>query len=237
MKLTIDGFPNLIHNKYLKIYKDIILKRKIHPVEKGEIHHIVPRSLNGSNSPENLVKLTHREHYICHLCLIKFTRKNDKYKMLWDIHCMSMKTLRNCKFNSRLYESLSQERIENLKRYLLKSSPFKNKKIHKKCMNTRRKNKSNIFLTSNPMHNEVYKKKKIEKTIGKNHYLCKRWRYDYSIDFGKTWIQIDKNLTVREICDNILFCSVSSFNYVLKGKIPKTGPLKNTIIRKIKNEN
>lgn len=34
-----------------------------------ELHHITPKSLGGSDAPENLVLLTAREHYIAHLLL------------------------------------------------------------------------------------------------------------------------------------------------------------------------
>lgn len=36
-----------------------------------ERHHIVPRSLGGTNANENLVLLSAKEHYICHLLLTK----------------------------------------------------------------------------------------------------------------------------------------------------------------------
>lgn len=35
------------------------------------IHHIVPRGLNGLDTQENLIKLTHREHWLAHLMLYK----------------------------------------------------------------------------------------------------------------------------------------------------------------------
>ncbi len=36
-----------------------------------EVHHIVPRSLGGTDAPENLIKLTLRQHYIAHWMLWK----------------------------------------------------------------------------------------------------------------------------------------------------------------------
>lgn len=49
---------------YNKIYEQLIEKRKINPVTEGykENHHILPRSMGGDNSKENLVYLTGREH-------------------------------------------------------------------------------------------------------------------------------------------------------------------------------
>lgn len=238
MKLTIDGCHQLKNNKYLKWYKNIIINRIQFPILNGEEHHIIPRSMGGTDEKENLVKLTPKEHYICHLCLMKFTQGSDYYKMLCAINAMSMKTLKNnFNYNSRLYQILQEKRIKELKIWAKKNSRFKNKSIHQKSMHTRNKNGTNIFITNNPMHNEESILKKVKKTSGKNHYLCKKYRYEYSLNFGKNWISIDNNLTTKEICKEILHCSISTFNYILSGKIPKRGPLANTMIRKIRNEN
>jgi hypothetical protein len=51
-------------------------------VKNTEKHHIVPRSLGGSNDESNIVRLTYREHFLAHLLLTKFTSGNDRYKML-----------------------------------------------------------------------------------------------------------------------------------------------------------
>jgi hypothetical protein len=50
-------------------------------MEYTENHHIVPKSLGGDNSSVNLVKLTAREHYLCHLLLTKMVSGEAKYKM------------------------------------------------------------------------------------------------------------------------------------------------------------
>ena len=238
MKLTIDGYYPLKNNKYFNYYRNIIINRINNPILCGENHHIVPRSMGGTNGKENIVKLTPKEHYICHLCLIKITEGNDYYKMLCAINSMSMHTFKKTfSYNSRLYELLKERRVEELKIWLKTHSSFKNKLVHKKTIEKRTKNGTNIFVTNNPMHNKNSIKKKVAKTSGKNHYLCKKYRYEYSLDFGKTWISIDNELTTQQICQSIFNCSLASFNYVLAGKIPKRGPLKNTLIKKIKNVN
>jgi len=63
------------HNKYHKLYFKIIdrARCRILPRDvKKEVHHIIPRSLSGSDDPENLVSLTLKEHWVCHKLLVKF---------------------------------------------------------------------------------------------------------------------------------------------------------------------
>jgi len=71
-------------NKYTKLYYNIIKKassRVKHPNDGNHLHHIIPRSLGGSNDSCNLVCLTFREHKICHKLLIKMTTGDAKIKM------------------------------------------------------------------------------------------------------------------------------------------------------------
>lgn len=64
-----------MQNKYQKYYDSIINYRKEQPVLNGyyEVHHIIPKSLGGSNNKDNLVTLTAREHLIVHKLLKKIT--------------------------------------------------------------------------------------------------------------------------------------------------------------------
>jgi hypothetical protein len=62
---------------YEQNYKDYISYVKTLIRKKGdgtyyELHHIIPRSLGGSNEQENLVLLTAREHFLAHYLLYKF---------------------------------------------------------------------------------------------------------------------------------------------------------------------
>lgn len=58
---------------YQNIYDNIINKsRNRDLIGYSEKHHILPKCLGGANSKENIVKLTAKEHFICHklLCYI-----------------------------------------------------------------------------------------------------------------------------------------------------------------------
>jgi hypothetical protein len=97
---------------YKKIYDKIIENRLNNPLDEteyGENHHIIPRSLGGSDEVQNLVRLTAREHFICHALLAEMydTETFEWYKM--NHAFMMMKASSddhngNRYFNSRLYE-------------------------------------------------------------------------------------------------------------------------------------
>lgn len=69
---------------YKKIYDQIINRRKLISYDGyTESHHIVPRSLGGNDNQDNLVKLSAREHFICHLLLVKmYPTGQSHYKMI-----------------------------------------------------------------------------------------------------------------------------------------------------------
>jgi hypothetical protein len=77
-----------------KIIYDKLMKRAIGRVYiKGlhERHHIIPKSMGGSNRKENIVCLTYREHFLAHWLLTKFTQDKDRIKMLHALFRMSVK--------------------------------------------------------------------------------------------------------------------------------------------------
>lgn len=109
---------------YQKIYNNLIQKRRIYQLDKNnvycECHHILPRSLHGSNDKVNLVNLTAREHYIAHRLLEKITctlyGKNSKEhgSMLNAIWLMQHDKKHNKFISSTTYEYLRIERSKNL---------------------------------------------------------------------------------------------------------------------------
>jgi len=102
---------------YQKVYDKIISNAKIRNYLKGgniivETHHIVPKACDGSNRKENLVNLTTREHYICHLLLERIYRNTEYHNMMLRAAFMMG---RNKTTNSRAYQSVKEAHIRNLR--------------------------------------------------------------------------------------------------------------------------
>lgn len=75
---------------YRKNYFQLIEKAKSRKTElPTEIHHILPRSLGGTDEETNLVRLTFREHYLAHYLLWKFTAGEAHKKMARAFFVMS----------------------------------------------------------------------------------------------------------------------------------------------------
>ena len=96
----------IIENKYYKIYQRLVNQDS--DGDNMERHHIVPRSLGGTDEIDNLVWLTTREHYIAHLLLTKFTVGQERSKMVYACNMMCQ-TRDGLKVNSRLYEYIRKE--------------------------------------------------------------------------------------------------------------------------------
>lgn len=75
-------------NKYYVWYTTLIhtAQNKNRKKKKGvyeyDLHHIIPRSLGGSDDKINLVLLTPREHFIAHLLLVRCVGNDEVYRMV-----------------------------------------------------------------------------------------------------------------------------------------------------------
>lgn len=131
---------SFINNKYTKWYFNIINSGKLNQDGYLEKHHIIPRSLGGDNSKSNIIKLTPKQHFICHLLLTKMTSGTEKSKMLSAVWAMAALHSKNHsgkrhKVNSRQFNNLRKAaltdpgRIKNLQeRNSLDGNPFYKKK-------------------------------------------------------------------------------------------------------------
>lgn len=98
-------------NKYTKIYFKIIEKARYEYRTKGgelylENHHVIPKGVGGNNKKENLILLTYKEHYICHLLLTKMFEKNTKEnnKMCYAFKRISKgNSMRNAEIAKKFY--------------------------------------------------------------------------------------------------------------------------------------
>jgi hypothetical protein len=94
-------------SKYSKYYYNIVNNAKSRVITDNiyiEKHHIIPKSLGGDNTASNLVRLTAREHFICHRLLVRITSGQARNKMvhaLWRM-CNSLKI--EYKVSSKTYE-------------------------------------------------------------------------------------------------------------------------------------
>lgn len=100
-------------SKYTKWYFSIIDRAKSRClVGYKERHHIIPRSLGGSNDVRNLVELTAKEHYIAHLLLPYMVNDPDHRKKMWGaLRCMSKliyKTHRRYVGSARFYKKAKE---------------------------------------------------------------------------------------------------------------------------------
>lgn len=126
-------------NKYSICYNNIINRAKARVlVEYSEVHHIIPKSIGGTNNKENLVRLTAREHFICHLLLIRMVQGKAKYQMQ---KAISMMTVRNkfqkrYRITSRQFEKIKKESsiaMSILTKGKPKHSPESKKKLSDKA--------------------------------------------------------------------------------------------------------
>jgi hypothetical protein len=156
-------------NKYYNYYYNIINNAKSRTFGDGEYfekHHILPRSMGGDNSNNNIVKLTPREHFICHLLLPKMTTGLYRYKMVHAIWQMSIcdHNGKRYKPSSRVYEILKKQRREVLKSIRGKSHPNYGKVGPRKGMITSDETKKKLSAVkkgqnagkNNPMYGKTH---------------------------------------------------------------------------------
>lgn len=97
-----------IENKYSKCYFTIVRRAKSRPLDPKqyyEKHHILPKSCGGNNSKDNLVFLTAREHFICHLLLPKILKGDPHHKMVHALWRMCNTLKKEYKVSSRTYKT------------------------------------------------------------------------------------------------------------------------------------
>jgi len=106
-----------LNNKYTTIYYQIIDRAKARVLESyKERHHIIPKSLGGTNNTDNLVELTAREHFICHLLLTKMVNGPSKRSMCYAVWQMThIKGRERYKPSSRMYNMLRKKLSETYK--------------------------------------------------------------------------------------------------------------------------
>jgi|APSaa5957512622_1039677.scaffolds.fasta_scaffold12291_1 predicted nucleic acid binding AN1-type Zn finger protein len=152
-----------LNNRYTTWYYKIINDAKDKSNRSyTETHHILPKSLGGSNDLDNKVKLTAREHFVVHKLLVKMTKGKDKSKMSFAYNCFFLKNKQHIGrlslfFTSREYErrkklvskalsklhkgkTVSKETVEKIQRTRkLNNKPYPEKSREQQRKNTKKR--------------------------------------------------------------------------------------------------
>lgn len=111
-----------IPNKYTITYYRIVNRsfseqRKRSDDTRYEAHHVIPKSIGGSDERCNIVLLTPREHYVCHRLLPKMVSSKLHYhKMMHALWCMINGNGRSKRYspNSKTFQRIREE-VSNIK--------------------------------------------------------------------------------------------------------------------------
>ena len=133
-------------NKYTHWYNAIIENARTRTITGyKETHHILPRSLGGTDDTDNLVDLTAREHFVCHWLLVKIHTGEARHKMVYALNGMK----RNGKDNQRYETPITSRVYENLKKEFGKvhSETMKGRTAHNKGKPMSEEQKAKIRAT------------------------------------------------------------------------------------------
>ena len=98
---------------YKKIHDNLIEKGKNRKLDGYvEKHHIIPKCMNGTNKPNNLVELTAREHFLVHWLLHEMYPENSDLRYAFWSMCRNSDNQQRYKPSSRVYEYAKHKMLE-----------------------------------------------------------------------------------------------------------------------------
>lgn len=107
-----------IQNKYTKWYNNIISSANNRIIAGyTEKHHIVPKSIGGTDDHSNIVILTAKEHFICHLLLTRMTtglHNKSMWHAAWKMANQKREYQYRYKVSSRIYEIIKASNAKAL---------------------------------------------------------------------------------------------------------------------------
>lgn len=160
---------------YRKIYDKLIAAAKNRSIIPNytETHHILPKSMGGSNAKSNLVKMTPREHFLAHLLLYKIHKNRS---MLMAIRAFYMGA-RNSRDYDWLKQEFSKEHSRFMKEWIAKNgNPFKGKKHTKATRELMSYIASQRIGELNPFYGKTHTQEAIDKIIQANKLSWKNGR-------------------------------------------------------------
>ena len=193
-----------MNNKYTKIYTSLIERSKWRDKPSiCELHHIIPKSLGGSNDSENISHLTPREHFLAHALLTKMViEKKHRRSMAYAFVRMKFSNSKSgyCRIgNGKLYESMRKS-LKEL--YSGKNNPFYG--------DHRFAGKNNPFYGKKHTEETKEKCRNQPKKFGKNNHF-----------YGKKHTEETKNILSEAKREpvTIIFLDESKINFNYRGEI------------------
>ena len=165
--ITSKRINNYMKNKYKKWYDAIVKNAQNRTLDSySELHHIIPRSLGGSDDTRNLVSLTIREHFICHILLTKFTSGEDRNKMLYAVILMKGGNNKQPRYiNSRLYETVKLSFTKNRKTMTGEKNSFYGKKHSAETRAKMSASKKKLYGNGNHPHIGMKRSEEVKRNI------------------------------------------------------------------------
>jgi|SRR6478609_2515371 len=172
---------------YKKIHDSLIVRAKTRELTcYKEKHHIIPKSLGGDNTKENLVYLTAKEHYIVHRLLINIYP--DSRKLIYAFWRMiNDRKEQRYKASPRIYEQMRVLAAKDLRERFNNAPPESEIKRREGISKNNKKPKSK-------KHAENIKKAKLgDKNpmfgkTGKDHHMSKPiLQFDLNNNLIKEW--------------------------------------------------
>lgn len=184
--------------KYIRIIENSLNNP---PSGYTEKHHIIPRSLGGTNKKSNLIKLTALNHFKCHELLIEMYPQgsSERQKMIYALHLMAFGNHKNeYEITAEQYEKIRKlfsiekrksAKLQNQKTVNAGLHPFQGGEIQRKT------NKRLIDANQHNWQDSNNAKKRSKQRIeSDNHpFLNKKIQSQNSNNY---WANIsEKNLT------------------------------------------
>lgn len=145
---------------YLKHYITLVDSRKSRPLnrESGyEIHHIIPRCLDGENEEFNLVKLSYREHLIAHKLLAKIFFGNEKLQYAVNAMLIHYPDREKQRQHMRKHNPMFSKEVREKMSCTRKAKFASGELTPKEATERERKMQSDRMKESNPMTKEPWK--------------------------------------------------------------------------------
>jgi hypothetical protein len=191
---------------YLRIYNQIVERGKSRILTGyTETHHIIPKCNGGNNEYWNLVNLTAREHFICHLLLCEIYPQNKKLRFaLWNMCNVKRKYQQRYVVGSRMYNFIREEYSKHVTG---KNNPRYGKKLSEEIKNKISKSRICVYVgEKNPFYgknhsNETKEKLKIKSS---QHKHSDKTKEKMSLSRkNKLWFYNDNGEQLRTYPDDL----------------------------------